>query len=690
MKKNLYFIALLTLLTGCVPVSNPTTNPDIEPTQPTVTDPSIVPTEPSASEPTEPSITDPSVTDPTIPDPIYPEVSGEEALNHLRTSAYTKEMTTKTDLALSELHNVGVDEDRFNNEIDIYKVPEEGNIFIAEDIGITKDGENNSGIFSIWLENNRNLPGNKIIKFDNGTYPFSSKIDVTGIEDLYIVGSENTEFLFTGFGTYFEAKASKNVQLHNITFDKKYSPTIGGKIVSVSETPDTETVVVSIPEEFDLSQSIYEEPKGGSSYMECRYDKVTGRYVPDNSKFLCYNSPTSANNKGIIGYAYSHSKRELTLVLNKHFPYDNFTRATVGTHISYAYTMYESHGFLFDDCENTVMENITCHVSGGMGLRFDNGKNAYLNNVNFCQKEGSNRVMTCTADIIHGCALEGELIITNCLLESSHDDALNIKSFYTKITSISATSREITVAQTQNEALIKFEKGDTIEVYNPSNYSIVDAYTVQEVVKAGTSYVLTVDKRPRNIEVGYNVGNVTKATHMTLENCLIRNKRNRGILLQGRESTIRNCTFQNVIMGAVQVLSVYDVFREAIMPESIIIENTKFLNCEGGDIYVFTYGSDGVNATQPNCINNVDIRNNFFLNGKGVPVNLLGTGNVNVNNNLFNYDVKNTDHCIGVMASQKVSCKDNLLISSHSINLVYTWSDVTELILDNNIRKETV
>ena len=120
--------------------------------------------------------------------------------------------------------------------------------------------------------------------------------------------------------------------------------------------------------------------------------------------------------KGIIGYAYSHSKRELTLVLNKKFPYDNFTRATIGTHISYAYTMYESHGFMFDDCENTVMENITCHVSGGMGLRFDNGKNAYLNNVNFCQKEGSNRVMTCTADIIHGCALEGELIITNCHL----------------------------------------------------------------------------------------------------------------------------------------------------------------------------------------------------------------------------------------------------------------------------------
>ena len=687
--KRLLLLSLVGMLVGCGPTSTPT-----DPTVPSPTEPSVEPSITEPTSPTEPSISDPSSPDVSLPDPTIPEpeltkVSGQEALNSLKTP-YSEAIETETYLGLSSLHEVGIDKDRFENEIDIYPVPETGNIFLAEDIGITKDAINNSGTFSLWLQNNKHLEGNKVIKFGDGVYPFTSKIDVTGIENLYIVGTGNTEFLYNGFGTYFEARSSKNVSIQGINFDKKYSPTISGTINNVQEIDGIAYVTLSIPNEFDLSQDCYSEPEGGSSYMECRYDEATGKYTPDNSKNLVYNSPTSANNKGIKSYSYNHSKRELTLGINMNFPYKAYKRQTIGTKVSYAYTMYESHGFFFKDCENTVLENINVYVTGGMALRFDCGKNAYINNVNYCQREGSERIMTATADIIHGCALEGELVITNCLLESSHDDALNIKSFYGKISSVSAAAKEIVVAQTQNEVTVSFEKGDTIEIYDPETYGIVDTFEVVECVKAGTTFTLTVNKRPRNVEVGYNVGNVTKATRMTLDNCLIRNKRNRGILLQARESIIKNCTFQNVIHGAVQILSVYDVFREAIMPESIDVINTKFLTCEGKDLNVFTYGSKGSGHTVPGSINNVNIKNNFFYNGKSDVITLDGTGNVEVANNLLHYDAKNTSTAVLVHASKDINIHDNLIISKFNIDFVLDVSNNTNIQVKNNQKREEV
>lgn len=277
--------------------------------------------------------------------------------------------------------------------------------------------------------------------------------------------------------------------------------------------------------------------------------------------------------------------------------------------------MYENHGFHFVNCENVYFENVNVYTTGGMGFRVENGKNFYLNRTNFATKKGSNRIMTCTADIIQTIGLEGDLNITNCLLEGSHDDALNIKSFYTKVTSINASSKEIDISQTQNEVAINYEIGDTIDVYNPENMEFIDTFKIVDLTKIGTSYTLTVDKRPSKVKENYTVGNASKITKMTLDNCIIRNKRNRGILLQSRDSKIINCTFQNVVMGAIQVLAVNDIFREAIVPQNIEICNNKFLN-NYNDLSAFAYG-DNPSKCVTGTLKNVDIHNNYFFNGVG-------------------------------------------------------------------------
>lgn len=606
-----------------------------------------------------------------------------EVINRLNSSAFSNEIECKENIGLNDMKNVGVNKNRFENET-LYLIPE-GTIYLAEDYNITPLGENNSGNLSSLLASLVNVKGNKIIKFKQGVYKFSATVDTDGIEDLYLVG-DNTEFLYSGWGTYFEAKVSKNIMISNISFDMEYSPTIAGIVKRVDRINNNPVVVLDIPNEFDLTHSLYQNWQNKTcSYMECYYDEKTDGYVPNRNGNLFYNSPSSSNIKGVYGANYSSSSKELAITLNENFAYrtKDYADPAIGTKVSFAYTMYENHGFHFVNCENVYFENVNVYTTGGMGFRVENGKNFYLNRTNFATKNGSNRIMTCTADIIHTIGLDGDLNITNCLLEGSHDDALNIKSFYTKVTSINASSKEIDISQTQNEVAINYEIGDTIDVYNPENMEFIDTFKIVDLTKIGTSYTLTVDKRPSKVKENYTVGNASKITKMTLDNCIIRNKRNRGILLQSRDSKIINCTFQNVVMGAIQVLAVNDIFREAIVPQNIEIYNNKFLN-NYNDLSVFAYG-DNPSKCVTGTLKNVDIHNNYFFNGVGNTIWILANGNTKIHDNLIHYNKALTSVIMNIENSSSINVYNNVLYNLTTANMsIVVSKSCLDLINENN------
>ena len=52
----------------------------------------------------------------------------------------------------------------------------------------------------------------------------------------------------------------------------------------------------------------------------------------------------------------------------------------------------------------------------------------------------------------------------------------------------------------------------------------IDTFTITDIIKAGTTFTITVNKRPsKKIVEGLCIGNDTKATRMKLNNCLIQN-----------------------------------------------------------------------------------------------------------------------------------------------------------------------
>ncbi len=594
-------------------------------------------------------------------------------LDTLKKSPYRDNIKTDGFMGLDDASLIGVEKERLSQEL--YPVPTEGKVYAVEDYGVTFDGDNNSGALNILIESIKNESGNKIIKFKSGIYKFSQTISIVDANDIYLVGEEDTKLIYNGWLTYIKIERSTNIHLNNLKFDMNPSPTIMGKIVSVSDNSGTSDITLKIDDEFDLSNSIYKFGANLKSltYAELFVDESTNWWVPNRHGNLFYNTNGLV---GIPNISYDPSNKEMKVTLSHNFPYHKYTKPEIGTNVHFGFTVYEHFGFALNENKNTYFENITTSVAAGMGLRANLGENLYLNRVNFAHSEDSTRALTCTADIIHTCGLKGELNITNSVIEGSHDDGLNIKTFYGKIEN--ARNNVITVTQTQSEVTIPFEEGDMITIYDKAQgLKDYGDYKILKSTKLGGNYTLELDRPVKRSFVGYLVGNDTQSTQLTLDNCIIRNKRNRGILLQARRSLIKNCTFQNVVHGALQNLCVVDSFAEAIVPRDIKFFNNKFLG-NWDAMRNFVWGEQ--NKVLPNTLRNLEIYNNFFYNNVGVDTYLSGVGNAKIKNNLYYKD--EMDY---TSSSIYLRYSDNILLEN---NMTY-FEEGKKPILFKQIEEET-
>lgn len=603
-----------------------------------------------------------------------PTMSKAEVLNALSASPFKTKMTSDADVALNNLANVGIDEDKLYNE-ELYPVPEKTSsvhIYSAkDDVGMFYGAPNNAGTLSNFINEIKNIEGIKIIEFEDITYDMKAAVNIEGIQDLYLVGKEHTLFELEGWGSYLIATSCTNLHLNNIQFDMKYSPTISGVISSFTESDDYTDVVLDVPNEFDMTYEGYRnfDPssvQGQCSYMECYYDSETGRYVPDLAHNLYFNSSTSTDNYG-VQYA-SVSQGKMTVRLSHSFAYCSYHKPVIGTHVSFAFTMYQNFGLSFNSCEELYLENTNLYVCGGMGIHFSGGKNIYMNRANFRCKEGSQRIMTCTADIVHSVTVENDLKITNCILEASHDDALNIKMWYANIGEASKIQSKYLIRQGSQTPGTKFEVGDVIELIDKTTMQRMKSFQITESEKVGANYEVKVkglngSKIDPDTDVNYMVANDTKATHLYLHNCLIQHKRNRGILLQCRYSEISNCCFRNVVHGSIQILGISDSFGEAILPSYVDVKDNKFISCRNVDVSIFSYGSSGHGV--PGNIHHINVINNYFHNSYNHSIKVRAASDVIVSHNLMHSISKTNGQYMHIMESKDCAFEHNKFIVSN-------------------------
>ena len=102
------------------------------------------------------------------------------------------------------------------------------------------------------------------------------------------------------------------------------------------------------------------------------------------------------------------------------------------------------------------------------------------------------------------------------------------------------------------------------------------------------------------------------------------------------------------------------------------------------DLSIFTYGSNG---SIPNTLKNVDVYDNFFYKGKGTTLWIRGSGDLDINNNLF-YESDSKTNSIVIDDSIDILINDNYTLFDNvntNYDLVYERSNTSNVSISGNV-----
>lgn len=462
------------------------------------------------------------------------------------------------------------------------------------------------------------LPGGQI-DVDTTSITTTRTFNLEGLNGTAIEGNDTTiniQIAELNYKGYMYASNCKNLTVYGITFTEEVGANVTGTVESYDLAEYKATIKIDKAYN-ETMKRVVASNKSLRSYLE--FHKVTkvplqnGNFAVDNFKKT----------------EISESNGEYSVVITFN---SAINESQLGTLASLQFAQYDVHGITISDSENIYLESLTMNKSYGMGITADGVKNLYLNRFNLVVKEGSKDLMTSCADATHFSLLTGEVKFTNSIIEYSHDDALNIKhGYWYKLDEVISKDRQFTLSKITSDMSLP-NVGDKIAVYNEATFEDYGTYTVASAKEESGKMIITVNERPSKTSTWGNA----RATFLSntpsfiFKNNIVRNKRNRGILIQVPNAIIENNTFKNVGHGSIQAGSALDRFNEATLPQEITIRNNKFIGNDYlsngnlyGDISIFAIANNGVVAPK-GTIKNCSIENNFFTENGNACVSLRG------------------------------------------------------------------
>ena len=534
---------------------------------------------------------------------------------------------------------VGIDKDQFLNEIR-YPAPTTADFIIkATDYGVVvNDKKDDSVAMQAAIAACASKPADKTkllvlpqgdLDFVEGFNPVEALygIVIRNIDNLFVSGKD-TNIYFTGELGFrgFLVSECENFQMNGISVDWGNLPFSMGTVEAMDVVAKTAIIRVNPGYPVDSSTKVIE-------YLE--YDKKTN--LPRGNGNFLYNH----NEVKHIRKVEYLGDRKLRITFGV-----NLNAAPVGTKVALAHAMHFSESFIFERCKNVKLESINLYSSPGMGLRAYTCTNLYFNRFNCVNKPGTDRLLTVTADILHLKNTAGEIVITNSTLENSHDDAVNVGGHYLRIVEKNGTNKLRVISPLGMWGTFQPAVGDVYEASDINTLKVIKTVKVTAVENSYDGYWITVEGTTEGLSLNNALANLTRTPKFVFRNNLVRNKRNRGILVQTRDVLIENNGFSNIRHGAVLLLSEVNIFNESTAPKHVIIRNNKFVNNNQqaeADISVAAFGP-GFSIGSPEAISDILIENNLLAFSSNSAFSFRGASDIIIRKNLvYNPALKPTE-----------------------------------------------
>lgn len=264
------------------------------------------------------------------------------------------------------------------------------------------------------------------------------------------------------------------------------------------------------------------------------------------------------------------------------------------------------------------LKDVTIYHAGGMGFIAEKSEDIHLDNVDVRLREGTDRIVTTTADATHFCNCRGKVTIENCLFENMLDDATNVHGTYLAVDRVTGGKTVIARLGHRQQSGYDFaEAGDKIQVIDGSSLLPKGEISVRSYRQINEVYAeLSFDENIASlIATGDGLENISWYPELYFRNNIVRNNRARSILVStGNKAVIEGNTFSSM-MTSILFEGDLEHWHESGAVKDITIRNNTFLDCcYGGNNAVVIWINPRIKSTPADGYyeRNITIENNSF------------------------------------------------------------------------------
>ncbi len=235
---------------------------------------------------------------------------------------------------------------------------------------------------------------------------------------------------------------------------------------------------------------------------------------------------------------------------------------------------------------NVTVENVNVYHALGMGFLGEKSEDITLRNFNVCVREGSDRMVSATADATHFCNCRGDVLIEGCLFENMLDDGTNVHGTYMVVDAV--TGPRTIRAKLQHFQQSEFTFGDTGDkvwfILSPDT-SRGGENTIESYRRINEFYaeITLTEDLPRGIKAGDLVENKSWNTDsFILRGCTMRNHRARNIVLKAPGRVVIENNDLQSMMSSILVRGEMFFWMESGASTDVTIRGNRFEGCVMG------------------------------------------------------------------------------------------------------------
>lgn len=428
-------------------------------------------------------------------------------------------------------------------------------------------------------------------------------------------------------------KNCKNVTLQNIVMDTDVPTNVTATVEAVFE--GEKSAVLKVEDDFNM--------KGDEVLMA--FNTIDSEGSPDYHMNYYSRHPDPKIVTLILGeilLANTYASAKYDYLGDNRFKvyFNSLSELKAGQRLCIRHTMYGPCAITLNDSDDTCLKNITMYSVPGFGVAvLPRCRNLTVDGLKIIPKEGRKNLFGGNCDGIHLTGLCGNFVMKNCVFDGLGDDALNVHATAGTVTELidERTVRCGYCKKTPDGKLPKrwCEKGDIIKAYDPVSMAQTGSFKVVSFENG----VLTFEGLSGDFKKGDTLQNMTYAPSLLIDNCVVKNTRARGFLIQTSNVEIKNCKFFGMSSNAVKAAPCFSYWYEVGPTENFymhdnVIEKCAFVNPSTPEIGILTNHSHELGDVW-HLHKNIRIENNLIKRCNGNVVTVVGTDGVRVSYNTF-------------------------------------------------------